>query len=495
MNRLSVIKMAFLLLGAGTLSFCKAQTISAEQIFPVTGYSVFERGYPLQLLPAPGQFFHFMEFWIGGNEGRQTTNYYLQTYAAFDYGEKNFTPVTPLQVEPMRVKSALNTYQQGVAIIGTQELGPDQETHTIATFFDSKGDTLSGEPVQLSHYEKSRRRNYEEWIRVSPLGKYLLWVGKNGRDYYASLFNYGGKEIWREELDLPYLRDGYKVGDVSLDDRGQPYILMTPAPDKAGVPIMLLQLTDSARSTLAEPISPGNQANILRATLTLTEDSNLIVTGVLNQPMDSTRLINGTNLENEEVWTSLFIAHYEQRTAENQPFQKNYIQSHPIPQHWINHFQEEGGPGSDFSDLQIVLHDETLVMIFEEQYNRKDLWLFYDMGLFAFDLNNGQKRWSKIIAKKQRNRGTNEVLSYVSGVSRDKLRLVFLTERGAQGKLNCTSIDLETGERKDRYLASNETAQYLFFPKRSAMISDRDMVLLGLGNPGQNDYKLITITF
>jgi len=86
-------------------------------------------------------------------------------------------------------------------------------------------------------------------------------------------------------------------------------------------------------------------------------------------------------------------------------------------------------------------------------------------------------------------------MSYVAGVARDKLRLVYLTERGAAGKLMCTSIELGNGRRKDKLLASNESAKYLFFPSRSGMVSNYEMVLIGRGNPSQNDYKLITISF
>jgi hypothetical protein len=75
------------------------------------------------------------------------------------------------------------------------------------------------------------------------------------------------------------------------------------------------------------------------------------------------------------------------------------------------------------------------------------------------------------------------------------LRLVYLTERGAGGKLMCTSIELGNGRRKDKLLASNESAEYLFFPTRSGMVSNFEMVLIGRGNPSQNDYKLITISF
>ena len=141
------------------------------------------------------------------------------------------------------------------------------------------------------------------------------------------------------------------------------------------------------------------------------------------------------------------------------------------------------------------MQEDDLVILLEEQYQKKDLWLYYDVAVVNFSLMGGELKWSRLIKKKQRNRGSEDVLSYVAGISRGKLHLVFLTERGAGGKLNCTSLTMKTGERKDRYLASNETAQYLFFPKRSAMINSREMVLIGMGNPGQNDYKLITLTF
>lgn len=496
MNKAILKIWTFLLFGVGTSCLSYAQNITAEQIFPVQGYSVFEQGYPLQVLPAQRGQFHFLEFWIGGNQGRTNTNYYLQTYRTFDYTESNFTEITPPETKLMWVKESHSIFERGVVVIGTQERGEDEHEHTVASFFDNQGRQLSEETVQLSTYPDKRRRNYEEWIRISPQGRRLLWIGHNGRDYHASLFDHRGEESWRVDLELPYLSEKYTLADAAVDDRGTPYLLMAPPSDLAGAPLMLLQLTDSARTTVEEVIMPAQGAFLMRAHLLLDNDSGLQVTGVVNQPNDSLRLFNGSKLEaDEQLWSRFFLATYIRPKKPGFPLKQDLIHDYPVPERWVKHFIQDGGVGSNFSAVQHFRHENVLVMALEEQYPKKDFWFYYDLGLLAFDLETGELRWEKIITKQQRNRGTNEVLSYVGGIARSQLRLVFLTERGAQGKLNCTTLNMQTGERRDRYLASNETAQYLFFPRRSAIVNPREMVLIGLGNPGQNDYKLITVTF
>ncbi|MEO1450090.1 MAG: hypothetical protein AAFV07_11215, partial [Bacteroidota bacterium] len=54
---------------------------------------------------------------------------------------------------------------------------------------------------------------------------------------------------------------------------------------------------------------------------------------------------------------------------------------------------------------------------------------------------------------------------------------------------------LRPGKPKNKLLASNEEAKYLFYPGRSGMVSNFEMVLISRGNPSLNDFKLITIAF
>ncbi|MEL7534852.1 MAG: hypothetical protein AAFN10_26340, partial [Bacteroidota bacterium] len=97
----------------------KAQYISAEQIFPVEGYSVFQMGYPLQVVPAGQGNFAFLEFWAEGKQGRRIANYYLQAYGINDYVEHWFKPITNEGFEPMRITEMVKL-EKCFAVIGKQ---------------------------------------------------------------------------------------------------------------------------------------------------------------------------------------------------------------------------------------------------------------------------------------------------------------------------------------------------------------------------------------
>jgi hypothetical protein len=83
----------------------------------------------------------------------------------------------------------------------------------------------------------------------------------------------------------------------------------------------------------------------------------------------------------------------------------------------------------------------------------------------------------------------------VAGFSRDRLNLVYLTERGAPGKIVCSSFALADGTLTTKDLAKNDHEDNLFFPRRSTMAGKNKMLLLGAGNVDRNEFKVIEISF
>jgi hypothetical protein len=129
----------------------------------------------------------------------------------------------------------------------------------------------------------------------------------------------------------------------------------------------------------------------------------------------------------------------------------------------------------------------------EEVYSDKKRVFFYDVGCIAFDTNKGNVKWYKRIQKRQRGQGGASLLSFTSELTTNNIHFVYLSERGARGSLISTSFSLKDGKRRDFKLASNEAATYLFFPGSSGKVANAIVVLVGMGNPGQNDYKLMTV--
>lgn len=475
---------------AGMPAVLSAQIIANEQIFPVLDYNIYQYGYPLKVIPAEGGRFQYVEYWTDSAASRPIANYYLQTYTR-QYAEQNYQPITKPGRPVMQVRDLLSL-APGAVVIGTQERA-DGLPHTVAAFFDADGEHTRDSLAQLSCYDRKPRRNYREWIEVSPKGSYLIWMCRNGKDHFASVWTKRGEEVWHNFLALPYLKDKYNLADVAVDDDGTPYFLMMPDKPDPGQPLMLLSYQDTAQHYQELAITPDAAGVVRQADLHLAPDQAILVAGTIERE-GSPLLRNGAELDEEVGWSHVFLSRYDRKIRYDLPAEITfrYHAVHALPEEWITRYGEEG---ANFADYRLVVTNELVIFMAEEQYQRKDRWYCYDLTLHALTLADGSLRWRRTIDKRQRDRGSSSLLSYVAGIARGKLRIVYLTERGASGKLNCTSIDLRDGQRRDKYLASNETSRYLCFPSRSGMVSDDEMVLIGLGNPGQNDYKLITVRF
>ncbi|MEZ4825041.1 MAG: hypothetical protein R3C61_01925 [Bacteroidia bacterium] len=479
------------------VSFSQGQFISTEHIFAADGYSVFEVGYPLKVAPGVEHKFVFMEYWMAGKEKRRIENYYIESYGIRDYVEHWFQPVTNEGFEPMQVTD-LRRLENVYAVIGLQYIQEEKEVHTVSRFFTLDGSSRTTEPVKISTYTKKPKKDYEERIEISPRMKYMVWMGKIAENYYFSVWDGSGNEVWKKELTIPYIQDKYQIKDLRIDDKGNLYFLMEPNVPvvfrKEKKPLILLRYIQEKEEFMTEIVSTDGLSDVMDSHLAFLRNYDIIVAGVLSRD-GATGILNGANTGSEAVsraWTHVFMKRY---TREENNWHQLVLEADsisPIPEKWVRHYQERG---SDFTLSKIIPEDETAVVILEEHYMTKKKLYYYDLGCLGFNTRNGALVWNEIVEKRQRDSQSNAFMSYVAGIARERLRLVYLTERGASGQLLCTSIELGSGKRKDKMLASNEASNYLFFPSRSGMVSNFEMVLIGMGNPDQNDFKLITISF
>ncbi|MDB4285934.1 hypothetical protein N9933_01370 [bacterium] len=470
-----------------------AQSITADQTFATKGYDLRQIGYPLGVAPAGDGQFVYIQYYPK-DKNHPLDNFYLQSLKISSYAGSWYHPITSDGQEPMTL-NGIERLSDGFFVTGYQYLPKEKRVHTVARFFSPDGKAKTVEPVQISTYSSKAKKGYEDHFILSPEKKRMLWMGENEKQYFFSLWEGGGTRIWGQELTIPQLGKKYMVQDAVVTDEGTPYfLLVNKSPDYSWKDTLLppILLTYDVNTKEYEEVTVElDSAFTTNIHLGLLNNRELVVTGIYqNGSFDG--LKNGVKItENPETWNGVFMKRY--RIGEGFELEANGYSE--IPKKWLDHFKE----GATFTQSELLIGREKgkngLTLIFEEFYQKGDKVYFYDIGCLGFDLKTGNIKWSQVVSKRQRSRGSGSFLSYVSGVSNGQARFVYLSELGAPGKLMASSVDLRTGKKKDMVLASNEESKYLFFPTSSGMVNGSSMVLVGMGNPNQNDFKLITIGF
>jgi hypothetical protein len=488
-TQFSCFVLFFLLL----ISAGRGQRIINEKIFPVDGYNVLDRGYPVKVAPGANGTFVFLEYWAEGVEGHRTANYYLQNYGIHNFTEYWFQPVTAEGFEEMQIAD-IQRMENGYVVLGYQYISELRTAHAVGRFFDAAGKPIEDAPIRLSNYEKVPGNQFKDRFVMSFKRNLVMWLGQTSRELFMTVRRDNGKPLWEKVVKMPELNANYKVSSVMLDDLGNPTFLLnlvkpTHTYRDTLTPPLLMRYLHEKDMLITEPVRVSNPGIILNTQLGQLNKDEIVVTGILSGTSD-TGISNGAKIDKlPKQWTHVFFHRYKMDPA----FRQTLGIVSPIPEKLTTYYAEAG---ANFSLAQLVLDNGTAALLFEEHFIHKDRVYFYDIACMGFDANSGKQTWSRIIRKTQRGGGSSVAfLGYVAGVARDRLRVVYLTERGAPGKIMCASIDMRSGERRDKMLASNEEARYLFFPARSGMVSGSEMVLIGMGNPDQNDFKLVTIGF
>lgn len=483
-----------LLLCASPLAM-RGQVISTEQVFPVDGYSVFQQGYPLSVAKGGQGKFVFLEYWAEGKEGRRLANYYLQSYGIRDYVEHWFKPITMEGFEQMEIGGVLKL-NQCFAVWGTQNIPGEKFPHRVARFFELNGSPKSEEPIKLSTFSRKPSNKFEQRMIVSPNGSYLLWIGSDGAGQFLHMFDGQGNERWEKLVEFPYLKDGYEIDEVLVNDAGEVLTLLTAeqgaGKGETGKPIVLLRYTAEPEALETQVLYLPADVDVLATASVLTDGDLVVVSAISRQAIMGVR--NGTEGGAKEghMWTHMDFKRLGPPEGSKGPWEVKVDSLAPVPSKWIARYQEKG---ANFSEARILAEDGRAIFMFEERYVTRKKEYNYDVACLAYEVGSGKRIWSRLVAKKQRDVPGSAFLSYTAGIARDRLRMVYLSERGARGNLMCTSIDMRTGKPKNKLLASNEEAKYLFYPSRSGMVSNYEMVLISRGNPSLNDFKLITIAF
>ncbi|MEO1451554.1 MAG: hypothetical protein AAFV07_18625, partial [Bacteroidota bacterium] len=434
------ISLGIVLLAIGVLpQTSRGQVISTEQIFPVDGYSVFQKGYPLKVSPGTRGKFVFLEYWAEGKEGRRLANYYLQSYGIRDYVEHWFKPVTMEGFDPMQVGGVLKL-RRTYAVWGTQNLPGEKFPHRVARFFAHDGKPQTEEPVKLSTYTRKPSRKFRQRMAVSDNGAYFLWMGSEGAGQFLHMFDGLGNERWEKLVEFPYIKDGYEIDDLFVTNTGTVMVLLT-APQGAGQghtgkPAVLLQYTAEPEALETLVLYYPSDADVLGTAAVLQKNNNIILVSALSR-QGIMGIRNGTKGGSEDghLWTHLDFKRLAPPENGKGPLEVQVDSLSSVPKKWIARYQEKG---ANFSDARILAGNVKTVFMFEEKYATRKKQYNYDLACMAFNNETGKRSWSQLIQKKQRDTPGSAFLSYSAGIAREKLRVVYLSERGARGDLMCT---------------------------------------------------------
>lgn len=489
----SHISLAFLLLLMG-LNELSAQQIIEEQYVPIRGYDIREVGYPFGVVPVGSGKFAYVQYWKE-SKMHPADNYYLQCLSYNDFEGIWYQQVMEYGRDRFQM-GEVHRVGKSVIVTGTLFMPSNKTYQTVFRYFGLDGKPLHNGAVQISNWQEKHKVMEDESFHHSPNNQRILWMGKDEKDLHCSVWDDQGNKVWNQVLNLPHVDKKYTFKDVTITNEGYPIFLL-----EANRPNYTLK--DTALPPLIVRYHPKREkyhtdtlaldsAYSIHTQMKLLDNQQLVVAGIFGQE-NPEGMPNGAKIEKKaKIWNGIFFKKLQLVNTDSTRVLADSLS--PLPQSWVDHYGEEG---SNFSEFRIIAQktkkQEHALLVMEEVYADKKRVFFYDVGCIAFDTDMGNVKWFKRIQKRQRGQGGASLLSFTSELTTNNIHFVYLSERGARGSLISTSFSLKDGKRRDFKLASNEAATYLFFPGSSGKVGNAILVLIGMGNPGQNDYKLMTV--
>ena len=496
----------FTLLAAFVLSSAQpafAQDLSASR-FQVRGYNVNELGYPGKMIPGDNRRFYFTEYWEA-NKFRRTTNFYLQCmFRKMNQGQEQIMEAwaSPVSREgkPTIQDPTVFEMDKNLAVVGRQPNGRRQKS--VIQFFDAKSGKEVGPQQDLTPF-KYKEKNYVDIFAKSPNGERLLWLGydpedaPHKRDYEISVWKSEGRMLARGEVYMKTLdeKKDYDIADVVVDKRGNAFFLLLPKYKKdeeidLDKQPVIVRYDSKDKSAKEFPVEfAGTQIPFIK--LHITKSDNLVVFAITTKPGDN-GLKNGKQLDSgERTWSNYEVKRFNLMRQ----MLEEASSLTPLPDSLAKRYAADKR-GANFADSRVIEEDGKLFWLLEEQFDIAKAtgrqYFYEDMGIIAFEEQSADFLWNTYTQKAQSDVGGNSLLSYVAGTDPMWLHTLFLTKRGAGGKILLRSYNKETGGFIDKTVAKNETGNLLFFPRRSFF--DRDhFTLLGVGGTNKNDYYILTI--
>ncbi len=495
MKKYLLLMLSLLTVGLGA---AMAQRITAEKTFGLN-YAVATMGYPTGIVANKDNRFSVIEYW-SNNEERKYANNYVETYND-KFEEVWFKPVTKDNDPKLASIVELVKLDGAVGVVGTQYSPAIKRMATKMQLWDLDG-RAKGELQTISTYTKKSKKGYEEAIAYSPDNKSLFWMGHNPtasykkRDFYCSVHDDQGTKIWAKRLLLEPTLKKYLVKQATIDNRGNAYFYMVyetatnTVKDTVNLPMIVRYVHKENKFYTYAMDFAG--VSVPEGMIKITESGDLAFVGILSDGSERGFLNGANKYQTALKWNKIVYTQFDIKRE----LQKSQEFIMDIPDSWVTRYKERG---SDFTKAELLERNNQLYWVMEEFYviehSGKPQHRYYDVATVAIDLKSGAIKWANSFEKKQRDYYRGELLGYVCGFAADRLNFVYLNERGAQGKIVCSSFDLKDGTLENKDLAKNEREDNLFFPRRSTMINDDRMMLLGVGNVERNEFKLIEVSF
>ncbi len=495
MKKHFLFMLGLLVLGGGPAI---AQRITAEKTFGLN-YPVGTVGYPAGIVGNKDDRFTVIEFW-NSNEERKYTNHYLETYSD-KFEEIWFRPVTKDNDPKFATITEMIRLDGAVGVVGTQYSPAIKRAATKLQLWDLDG-REKGTLQTISNFTKKAKKGYEEALSNSPDNKSLFWMGHNPsasykkRDFYCSVTDDAGTKIWSKRLLLEPTLQKYKVKQSTIDNRGNAYFYMVyeaatnTIKDTVNLPKIVRYVHKENKFYTYAMDFDG--MSVPEGMIKVTEAGDLVFVGVLSDGSEKGFLNGANRYQTPLKWNKLVYINFDIK-RELQKAQEFVMD---IPDSWVTRYQQRG---ADFSKAELLERNNQLYWVMEEFYviehSGKPQHRYYDVATVAIDMKSGAIKWANWFEKKQRDYYRGELLGYVSAFSEGQLHFVYLNERGAQGKIVCSSFDLKDGTIENKDLARNEREDNLFFPRRSTVMGNGRMMLLGVGNIERNEFKMIEISF
>lgn len=478
-----------------------SQELIDQTTFSADAYNIGKMGYPSRICTDTRGNAVYVEYFQATN-GRRMANRYVQAINPKKYEELWAKPITKEGQPPMNFKD-IRRLDRSFLIFGTQEDPKSKVYKVVGQFFSLTGSEIG--PLQnISNYETFdvKSKGFVDEYAISSDSTKFLWLGMNPnedpkkRRHFASVWGGDGRYLWSQELQLPRAAERYIIRQALVDKRGNAYFLMTyekytnTAADTAKLPVIVKY--DFKQKSYAEfPIVLTN-ASVPAIELFLTTQNEMVAIGVSAKTTGS-GMLNGQKAYSAALrWTDFFYKKFNIMEGMRLK-QENTLE---IPKSWLEKYKENG---ANFTQTKAIEKNNQLLWLLEEAYTQnKDggiQFIRYDVGIVAINLSEGVIQWATTFEKKQRDFNNDFLFSYTPAVVGNKLHCVYVTEKGAQGNLVVTSVNTETGETNTKELISNQESLYYFFPARSGMVDEKTMILMGVGNPTANEYKLIKIKF
>ncbi|MFK7972575.1 MAG: hypothetical protein AB8F95_19550 [Bacteroidia bacterium] len=472
------------------------QTTLKERTIPVKTYDVRENGlYPSDVVEGPEEAMAMIQYWPTDNR-HNAPNIYLQVHRLEDYSLRGQGAATELGHEGMEVRE-MRRLERSYAIIGRQYLPKEKRIVSVARFFDLEGKGHASDPVTISTYKGKPAKDLTEQTLLSPNKKCMLWEGRTTKTnkYYASAWNADGRVLWQASLEVPH-QEKYSIAQTAVADDGGLFFLLTktktPTSLKDSLYPPLLVAYNSRSKTFSTDTIQIDSAYSNAAWLAILPSGEPVVAGVWSRGPSLKGIIQYGSEGDKHHWGGFFM---QRSVLNNSKLERDTSWQDTMPSGW---YEQYGIIGPHFGGFNLIVDKEKgrrVILVAEEISVSGDIIEHGRLGLVGFDPLNCHVVWESLMDKKQRDRGTDRFLSYVPMIAKGKLRLVYLSEMGAPGKIVAASFSLRDGKLTQEELADNFDSGYLFLPKHSGPVSENEMILIGLGNPSKSDFKFLKISF